>query len=413
MKKRYILKLCILISFFQINAQSDFRSGYIIKNTKDTIYGLVAYQSDMLSAKKCVFKNEINSEEQVFKPSMIKGYRFIESKYFISKEIKTENTSKLIFLEYLVNGVIDMYYYRDTRGDHYYVDNGNGELYELKNEEKTVIKNNTTYSKKSKEYIGALKYVFKESPSTVKNVDNLKLNHQSLINITLDYHKEVCPDQMCLVYEKKSPKIKNTFGFIFGLNLSSISEHDVVDKYYYLKDSDFDYYLSPSIGMYYKVHLPRFNEKLFFQYEGTFSYFKQTTSNLYTQEIFYTNYYNDIDYEQYTFSNEFLFKYETSQKRKFSPTFSIGAFFNYAINPEYHRSLEVKLFSGYTRYTNEFTENPFSELDYGISFGVGLKRVMLKKKELFFDLKYRRGFVLLDGLSTNTFLLNTGIQIGK
>lgn len=413
MKKKNILKLFILISFFQINAQSDFRSGYIIKNSKDTIYGLIAYQSDMLSAKKCVFKNEINSEKQVFNPNMIKGYRFIESKYFISKEIKTENISKPVFLEYLVNGVIDIYYYRDNKGDHYFVDNDNGELYELNNEEKTVEKNNTTYSKKSKEYIGALKYVFKESPSTVKNVENLKLNHKSLINITLDYHKEVCPDTMCLVYEKTSPKIKNTFGFIFGLNLSSISDNNVVDKYYYLRNSDFDYYLSPSIGIYYKVHLDRLNEKLFFQYEGTFSYFKQTTSNLHTEEIFYTNYYNDINYKQYTFSNEILFKYETSQKRKFSPTFSIGAFLNYAINPEYHRNLEVKLFSGYTRYTNEFTENPFSNLDYGISFGVGLKKVILKKKELFFDLKYRRGFGLLEGISTNSFILNTGIQIGK
>jgi hypothetical protein len=409
MKKKYILKIFILISILKLNAQSDFRNGYIINNNKDTIYGLIDYRGDVSSAKKCVFKKEINSEKQIFKPKAIKGYRFIDSKYFISKKIK----NKYVFLEYLINGLIDIYYYRDDKGDHYYIDNNSGELHELRNEEKTLIINNITYTKETKEYIRALKYIFKKSPSIVKKIENIKLKHQPLIDITIDYHKEVCPDKMCMVYEKTIPKIKNTFGLIVGLNLFSISENNLADKYYYFRNSDFNSNFFPSIGFYYKIHLPRLNERLFFQYEGTISYLKQTTSNLHIEEIVYTNYYNNINYEQFALNNEILFKYEFSKKRKIRPTFSLGAFFNYAISTEYNRDLEVKFFSGYTRYTEQFNENPLSKIDYGISFGIGLKKVNIKKKELFFDLKYRKGLGLIEGLTTNHLLLNIGMQIGK
>jgi hypothetical protein len=42
---------------------------------------------------------------------------------------------------------------------------------------------------------------------------------------------------------------------------------------------------------------------------------------------------------------------------------------------------------------------------------VGVKSFYMKDKELFLDLKYKRGFGLADQLNTNTFLLNLGIQI--
>jgi biotin synthase-related radical SAM superfamily protein len=42
-------------------------------------------------------------------------------------------------LEYLINGIVDIYYYRDDNGEHYLVDNGSGDLLELKNEEKEII----------------------------------------------------------------------------------------------------------------------------------------------------------------------------------------------------------------------------------------------------------------------------------
>ncbi|MCB4808964.1 hypothetical protein LG651_11950 [Tamlana sp. 62-3] len=228
----------------------------------DTIYGLIDYRGDIRSSKKCIFKKTTNSDEQIYVPKSIKGYKFIEGKYYVSK--KTKNNNEYLFLEYLVNGVIDIYYYRDDKGDHYYVSKDNNILYELKNNERSVLIDDVTYIKENKEYIGTLKYLFKESPRIVKSVENIELKHKSLINITKDYHNEVCPDQICLVYEKSIAKVKNKFGLIVGLNMFSISDNNVTDDDYYFRNSNFNFSIAPSIGIYYKIHLPRLNEKLFF-----------------------------------------------------------------------------------------------------------------------------------------------------
>ncbi|NJK84854.1 MAG: hypothetical protein HC906_01615 [Bacteroidales bacterium] len=171
----------IIFSFNQLNAQSDFRNGCIILNNNDTIYGLIDYKGNIAIAKQCVFKKDENSTKQNFIPGEIRGFRFTNSKYYISKSIEVDHELKILFLEYLINGVVDVYYYRDDKGEHYFIEDENGNFHELKNEDKEIVINQTRYLKESKEYINVLKYIFKESPMISKKVDYVGLNHKSLI----------------------------------------------------------------------------------------------------------------------------------------------------------------------------------------------------------------------------------------
>jgi hypothetical protein len=56
MKLNRLLLLGLIISTGVLNAQTDFRTGYIIKAFDDTIHGLIDYQGDLLMGKVCRIK---------------------------------------------------------------------------------------------------------------------------------------------------------------------------------------------------------------------------------------------------------------------------------------------------------------------------------------------------------------------
>jgi hypothetical protein len=223
-----VLKLLLLgFLFFTeiLKAQTDFRPGYVFTNSGDTLFGQIDYRGDLLMGSICKFKNPDNKIVE-YSPNDIAGYRFINSKYFVSKSVKTGNETKQVFLEYLIIGLVDIYYYKDD-GEHYLVDINHDicELKTIKTEEKIE---NQTYIKEKREYVGYLKILFNKSPSISKKVENLSLSQISLIKIANAYQKEVCPDQKCIIYEKKFPKRKNTFGVVLGMNglfFSKIKEY--------------------------------------------------------------------------------------------------------------------------------------------------------------------------------------------
>jgi hypothetical protein len=413
MKHLFIVGIIIFFGIHELNAQSDFRNSYIINNNNDTIYGLIDYRGNNSDFIKCVYRENINSNIQKFSPDEIKGYKFIDSKYFVSKTIKIDDEEILRFLEFLINGIVDVYFYRDLNGAHYFVDDGTDNLLELKNEKKEVIIDNNLYIKESKEYINLLKLIFKKSSEISNEVQNVSLNHQSLIKITHDYHNTVCSDKECIIYEKNLPKKKKNYGLIVGFNAISISEiSSLPDVHYYMRKSQFGITFFPSIGLYYKVNMPYINERLYFQYEGTYSRLTLKTSNSYIEIINQDRYLNDITLIQNTLSNHCLVKYE-SPKGKIRPTIQFGGFINYFFKSDFNRKLKIEYPLGDTKFTSQSDINPFFHFDFGLNLGFGAKSLILNNREVFFDLKYQRGFGFFEGFNTNTFIFNLGFQIGK
>jgi len=408
------IALCII---FQLNAQSDFRSAYIVKNDNDTIYGLVNYKGNKLSAKKCVFKKNENSEKQTFLPSEIKSYRFDNSKYYVSRKVDVNGNQEQLFLEFLINGITDIYYYRDEKGEHYFLDNGN-DLYELKNSTREVEVNDTRYLKESKEYIGILKATFGDSPTTLSKVDNVELKHKSLINIANQYHNEVCDDYECIIYEKKLPSTKGFFGIVAGYNGYSMTGTEEMVGLFNLPSTDlYDYELFPSVGFFYKKNLPLLNERLSFQYEGTFSRINLTSneSSINSNRIQT----NIINLTRNAYHNSLLFNYDLNGK-KIKPKFQFGVFSRHFFSNEYRR-LQENLIDlrpvGEVIVTRSqvLSLNPHSKTEFGLTLGAGMKKINKKNKELYLDLRYQLGFSILAGLVTNhnTISINVGYQLGK
>ncbi len=181
---------------------------------------------------------------------------------------------------------------------------------------------------------------------------------------------------------------------------------------YYLDNSHFGFNIYPSIGMYYKVNMPGESERLYFQYEGTYSFIDLTTSNVYVEPLYNMTFYNDINWTQNIFNNVVLLKYEFPNG-KIKPTFQIGGFIRYSFISKYTKNLHVINSLGNTYNKSQTDDSPFSKFDYGINCGIGFISTYINEKELFLDIRYQRGFGIVQHLNTNSLTINVGFQIGK
>ena len=145
MNQKQLILLVLFISSGLLNAQTDFRSGYIIRALGDTAYGEIDYRGDLRMSTICKFKS---SDKE--------GEKLMEIPY--EKKIK-DIDDKLVFYE-------------------------------------------------SKNHIGLLKYYMQDAPGLQSSINNMsKPEHQSLIKLAEKYHNVVCDGEKCIIYEKKQPFI--------------------------------------------------------------------------------------------------------------------------------------------------------------------------------------------------------------
>jgi len=200
MKLRQLVFIGLLFISCLIQAQTDFRPGYVIKTNGDTLIGEIDYRIDQLMGRRCRF--ETNNKEILFTPDDIDSYRFYGSKYFIAQPVN----GKKIFLEYLLKGKIDLYYLRDEKGDHYFLEKDNSGIVEIPYSEGIKHMDGKDYYYETKKHTLLLNHYMYETPELQKRIALMgKPEHKNLIKLAEDYHNIVCKDYSCITYEKQTP----------------------------------------------------------------------------------------------------------------------------------------------------------------------------------------------------------------
>jgi len=251
MRKLMLFVPMLFLLFFsqtEISAQSDFRPGYVILNNGDTLVCDIDYRGDYTMSNICRVRtpDKIINE---YRPWDISAFRFQESKYFVSREAN----GRLVFLEYLVNGMISFYYLRDKDGDHYYIEKEGVPLTELPYSNKLVTENGIMHYKETKTHIGLLKYYTQETPELVSEIEAIREPEPNkLIKLGEDYHNLVCTGEECIVYEKK----KQFLSVSPELNLGIAS---------YLGISEPTKPMNYRYGLLLHFWAPRVNEKFYFK----------------------------------------------------------------------------------------------------------------------------------------------------
>ena len=263
MRIKLLLLFIFLFTFVQINAQTDFRAGYVIKENNDTLFGEIDYRGDFSMGERCRFRLNEKERVNIFYPNEILGYRFNDSKYFVSKEVN----DKQVFLEYLVNGEINIYYLRDNNGDHYFLDKEGSTITEIRYNEEIRYIGNTQYLHKSTEHIGLLNFYMQDAPDFQSRIAKInKPEHENLIKLAKDYHNKVCEDGACVIYEKKASLFK--FDIEIKGGIANYNNEDINKKNYF------------QAGVLAHFWMPRISEKLYFRTGMLYSYLERSNDHV-------------------------------------------------------------------------------------------------------------------------------------
>jgi hypothetical protein len=378
-----IIFIIVLAGLFKATlAQTNFKPGYIITLRNDTIHGFLDSRNDIRHSQVCTFKPIRKAPIEKYEPGQINGYRFENGKFYVSRSINYKNERKQIFLEYIVNGIADLYYYKDSNGQHFLIEKEDGKIYELTNDQKQVYIDGKAYLKKTNRYIGILKATFNDAFELHPEIENSRITHKSLTKILKNYHEIVCDDDACIIYEKKLPPVRVFTTPYISLNYSSLNfeNHSRYSSYNFNND------VYPGIGLASSLFLPRLNERISLDGELEFSriYFYSFNNELYGSSS------KDIN-ETHIGSNllrgGFSVKYNYP-KGRIRPVLSGGISAIYFIKPEFRRHNEI-VFNNVV-HVSEFNDVPAPNMLLSPVINLGVNYLLPQRKNLSIRIRYER-----------------------
>ncbi|MES2798216.1 MAG: hypothetical protein V4683_19765 [Bacteroidota bacterium] len=224
MNKIYITFLLITFVLINISAQTDFRPGYIITNQQDTLFGQIDFRGDLRNSNICDFIEKGKTKKVSFKPFEIEGYRFENSKYYISK--KWNKTT--LFVEFLVNGKLRLYYFKDVEKDHFLIEKDGQITTEIPFSKWIETRDGRTMEINGKTHWAILKFFTSDAinfENEIKMVD--QPDAEKLIRFAEKYHNKVSNDINPIIYRKNNMKNK----FYFGPEIGYKSFNNTLETY--------------------------------------------------------------------------------------------------------------------------------------------------------------------------------------
>lgn len=394
-----ILPFCAAL-IFSISvgfSQSDYREGYIINLSNDTIQGFINNKGNLKSLTKCRFKSSLQGSSVDYSPEEINAFRIYDRGYYVSMEVDIDGKKENYFLEKLIEGIVDIYYYSVINEGFYLLQTEDGEIYELKNTRVNVTIDDGSYTRHKKEYVSMLRYLFSDSPDVVRKVDQLSFESNAMIDIAQTYHNDVCDDYACIVYAKKKSGMKLKPGLYAGYSVSSFSLESQYFKSMnraYSKSHDF------LVGLFLNISHPDISERFSIQ----------LGLNLQDGKYVYDTSYYSLSYLKVPFSIKYSYpvkkikpslqvgmaynkwlrheainvirkevKGDAIQDRTYQYGFLIGLDFSYELSKRLslftqfrYEKYRGKLLNYYSRESLIVSENVKSKSDF-ISFSLGLK----------------------------------------
>lgn len=386
MKKIILSILYILISIVSVYSQSNYKEGYIITNSNDTVFGLIDFRTDQTNSLVCKFKKDENTVEKSYSPGEILSYRFInEGKYYVSQTVVIDSLSRTVFLEFLVQGLLNLYYFPEGNG-YYFFENKDGALVSITKKPDEIVEEYKL--KEDNRYKGILSYISKDCIPLAVKTSKIKFNKESMIVFTKDYHDQMCDSgEKCIIFENDYKKKFTVFDFSFysGVELNNT-------RIYIAEFTDM-LSISPVIGADINVISPRISNSLNVTL-GT------SVSKIAGGCDFVTK---NMVYSQYKFSGiktnfsaglEYIYP-----KGKIRPAINGGLTYNRFLN------LKSTLTTDYDIFENKIL---IRNSTAGIKTGAGIDYKIKDNQFIVFRLMYFRHFNLFD--MNETYQLKLGYK---
>ncbi len=260
MYKCIAVSIFLLLNALNTYSQSNFRKGFIISNTNDTTQGFIDFRTDNMNSKLCRFKLDLNEQEQLFLPGEIYAYRFVDDgKFYVSKHVKINKTDHHVFLEFLVQGIKNLYFLPFENG-YYFFENTDGSMLAITKLDDMLIDNFKI--KPDLKYKGQLSYVFRDCMPIATNTQNALFDHKTMIDLTLKYHDKMCESgESCVLFEND---YRQKYTKLAGTLYTGFEYNSIKHNFEYMPTM---YSISPVLGTTLGFSSPRFYKPLWLEFD--------------------------------------------------------------------------------------------------------------------------------------------------
>lgn len=219
MKKFYLSGIFILISFFEMFAQEEYRAGQLITKSNDTLQGFILYETDANISENIKFKNELDQEAQSYRPEDLESLLFENGRIFKSINISEFKASKM--LKRVLQGKVDVYVNRvknQSKPNFYLVNNKTGKTaFLLSPKSELISDNNKSFNYKDKRFLGQIKLI-KEIESNEYEED-LKYSEKRIIGNFRNYNSNYQQNYPLKEYQEEKE-------FTYDLSAGYTKTHD-------------------------------------------------------------------------------------------------------------------------------------------------------------------------------------------
>lgn len=370
---KFLLALFFSLTTTLTYSQLEFREGYIITKTNDTISGLIGYGEGKRNYEYCSFKKPLDQTSVIYKPGELNGYRFTDDKYFLSKFIhQVDEEPKHAFLEVMVKGVATLYKYEN----HFFVEKSDTTLYQLTNKIKPVVVNGQTFRKESKDYIKTLNILFSDCQTLRKKIQSLDLDEKQLTTLVESYNR--CMGSSSISYKGKKKWIELNWRIAAGVNSTmlqfrgGISSNSSILGYAPYNASNY-----PTLGLSVEFRSPRRKERISYPLEIYYS--ASEFASYYSSAGFWESAVADFKQVKIPLGIKYTFS-----SKGISPYFSTGLIYSRIL--ESHTAL-----TRYVQQSNTTIEykdnNPIGPNQFGVHINIGATIPISKKIRGFFELR--------------------------
>lgn len=181
----------IVLALQEVKAQSNFEEGYVITAKLDTLFGKIAITDLYSNSLYCEFRRNGSDSSVRYTSSMLHGYRFTSGKFYLSKNVVVDKMVAPLFLECLVKGKLDIYFFQDAKGkDHFFAQKDTLSPIELKYSSTVVNEEGRMVIHESKPYVGLLTYLTFDCKEVKSDISHLnELNGYNLIRFAVKYNR--------------------------------------------------------------------------------------------------------------------------------------------------------------------------------------------------------------------------------
>ena len=223
MRTRYLLIVCCCLSGLLAplaQAQTNFRPGYVLPLTGDTLRGEVDLRDGRTNAERCRYRANEQASVTTYAPTQLRGYGVVAKQYRAFTVAAA--VPKAYFLEILVAGPASLYFLRDAeQHDLYFVATPTMPLAPLEHSIERVVRDNRTYTEEKNTYRNTLEVALSGCTQAQAQLPNLPFQESALRKVVSLYNA-------CMGYQvpQASPTPSGSrvaFGLMTGVGHRNLS----------------------------------------------------------------------------------------------------------------------------------------------------------------------------------------------